>query len=173
MRGTTSKVLRFFGLALVLAACGGSSPPADSPDSGQEFEANEPTSSVGEERASDSDSDSDVAPEPKPEAGPEPQFTDGMSVDQAMAAVPQGVERTNIDAETLGKPLQNVEFYEPCKPGNAKVKLRVAVWDGKAVGVDATTTPKNPRLSDCISEKIRELTWDKKVKSLNTVEYQF
>lgn len=96
-----------------------------------------------------------------------------MSVDEAIRAVPSGWERRNMDQETLGKPLQNVAVYEPCKPGSARVKLRVAVWNGKAVGVDVTTTPKNEKLADCIKSKVRELTWDKKVKSLNTIEYQF
>jgi hypothetical protein len=34
-------------------------------------------------------------------------------------------------------------------------------------------TPKSEKLADCIKAKIREVTWEKKVKSLNTIEYQF
>lgn len=103
----------------------------------------------------------------------EPEFTENMSVNDALNAVPQDSETKNIDTETLGKPLANLEAYESCKPGGAKVKLRVAVWDGRAVGVDATTTPANERLTSCIKEKVRGFTWEKKVKSLNTIEYQF
>jgi len=63
--------------------------------------------------------------------------------------------------------------YEPCKPGAAKVKLRIAVWDGKVVGSDVTTTPKNDKLASCIKDRLNTLTWDAKVKSLNTVDYSF
>lgn len=103
----------------------------------------------------------------------EPVFSDNMSVDEAIRAVPPGAERRNIDQETLGKPLQDLSIYEACKPGSARFKVRVAVWNGKAVGIDLTVTPKNEKLADCIKNKIREVTWEKKVKSLNTIEYQF
>jgi hypothetical protein len=103
----------------------------------------------------------------------EPIFTEGMSVDEAIRAVPPGIERRNIDQETLGKPLQDLSLYEPCKPGSARVKVKVAVWNGKAVGIDLTVTPKNDKLGACIKGKIAEVTWEKKVKSLNTIEYQF
>lgn len=113
------------------------------------------------------------APAPSAPSAPEPQFTEKMSVEESIRAVPQGGVRRNIDPETLAKPLQDLSIYEPCKPGTARVKVRVAVWDGKAVGVDVTTTPQNATLASCIDGKLRELDWDKKVKSLNTVEYQF
>jgi hypothetical protein len=48
--------------------------------------------------------------------------------------------------------------------------MKIAVWDGKAVGIDVTTP--SAKLADCIKGKIREVTWEKKVKSLNTIEYQ-
>ena len=84
-----------------------------------------------------------------------------------------GAERANIDQETLSKPIQDFAVYEPCKPGAAKVKMNIAVWDGKAVGIDITTSPKNEKLSGCIKDRIKGLTWQAKVKSLNTVEYSF
>ena len=113
--------------------------------------------------------------EPKVEKPPvvEPQFVDGMSVADAIKAVPVGAERANIDQETLSKPIQDFAVYEPCKPGTAKVKMNIAVWDGKAVGIDITTTPKNEQLAACIKDRIKSLTWQAKVKSLNTVEYSF
>jgi hypothetical protein len=113
--------------------------------------------------------------EPKAEKPPvvEPQFVDGMSVADAIKAVPVGAERANIDQETLSKPIQDFAVYEPCKPGAAKVKMNIAVWDGKAVGIDVTATPKNEKLAACIKDRIKSLTWQAKVKSLNTVEYSF
>ena len=109
---------------------------------------------------------------PKPVAA-EPQFTDGMSVAEAILAVPQGAERANIDQETLSKPIQDFAIYEPCKPGSAHIKLRIAVWNGKAVGLDVTATPKNDKLVACVKDRLKTLTWQAHVKSLNTVEYSF
>jgi hypothetical protein len=112
-------------------------------------------------------------PKPAKPAAPEPQFTDGMSVADAIKAVPQGAERANIDQETLSRPIQDFAVYEPCKPGSEKVKMKIAVWDGKAVGIDVTTTPKNDKLAACVKDRLKTLTWQAHVKSLNTVEYSF
>ena len=122
-----------------------------------------------------------VADEPAPQAEPEPAahkeeipeptFTDDMSVEQAIRAIPQSAERLNVDQETLSKPLQDESLYAPCKAGAGHFTLRVAVWRGKAVAIDLTTTPKNPKLAECLKGRLRELTWPVKVPSLNTVEY--
>jgi nucleoid-associated protein YgaU len=171
--------LSFLGsglLALVLVACGGSQPPAS--DASSETPAEEapaetvPSSSAegaeGEAATEEPAAEKTAKPEPK-----DPEFKENGSVNEAIAAVPVASDRLNIDQETLGKPLQDPALYEPCKPGNAKFKFRVAVWNGKAVGLDMSSTPKNPKLEECIKARIRELTWRDKVRALNTVEYQF
>jgi len=111
-------------------------------------------------------------PEPRP-AAPEPQFSDGMSVADAIKAVPIGSERANIDQETLSMPIKDFALYEPCKPGSEHIKMKIAVWDGKAVGLDVASTPKNDKLTACIKQQLKTLTWKAHVKSLNTVEYSF
>jgi hypothetical protein len=158
----------FSVLGFFVLACGGSEQPAESPSPPAVTEpapvapAADPMPEAPKE-------------EPKAEKPPvvEPQFTDGMSVAEAIKAVPVGAERANIDQETLSKPIQDFAVYEPCKPGTAKVNMNIAVWDGKAVGIDVTTTPKNEKLSGCIKDRIKGLTWQAKVKSLNTVQYSF
>ncbi|HYO95998.1 MAG TPA: hypothetical protein VER33_15875 [Polyangiaceae bacterium] len=161
---------------LLLTGCGGAQSAAEAPERA-EPEAVLPASSSAKEEQSDDTAQDDAtdssAPSSSAASTVDPQFTPDMSVEQAIAAVPRGEERRDIDAETLAKPLQDLELYASCKPGAAKVKLRVAVWLGKAVGVDVTTAPKKAALADCIQGKIRELTWEKKVRSLNTIEYQF
>lgn len=160
-----------FGLAALLIACGGTTPAAESPEAEPAPEATE--SSPPPPPAPESTGEEET-PAPAPAAStPDPTFPENASVDDAIKAVPQGVERRNIDPETLAKPLQDLSIYEPCKPGAAKVKMRIAVWDGKAVGIDLTVAPKNDKLADCIKTKLREITWEKKVKSLNTIEYNF
>jgi hypothetical protein len=164
----------FSVLGLFLLACGGSEPQPESPP---QPELVSPSVEAAPAPKPPADASAEGAPkeEPKSEKPPavEPQFTDGMSVADAIKAVPQGSERANIDNETLSKPIQDFAVYEPCKPGTAKVKMKIAVWDGKAVGLDISSTPKNEKLVACIKDRIKGLTWQAKVKSLNTVEYSF
>jgi hypothetical protein len=167
------ELVGFSCLGLLLLGCGGSAAPAESPTAEGEppvVEAPEPPKTD----ATDANAD-EPKPEPKPEKPPvaEPVFTDGMSVADAIKAVPQGAERANIDQETLSKPIQDFALYDPCKPGTAHLKLKIAVWDGKAVGIDVTATPKNDKLVACVKDRIKALTWPAHVKSLNTVDYSF
>ena len=98
-----------------------------------------------------------------------------MSVDEAVSAVPQGHERANIEQAALGKPLSDMKLYEPCGAKDKQhAKIRVAVWDGRAVGIDVSVTPKpDAKLAECIKAQIRTVTWRDKAKSLNTVEFAF
>jgi hypothetical protein len=157
-------------VALFVVACGGSQPPPESAP-GPAAEAPPPAEATPEPEGENEPSDgAPKAEKPEPK---EPEFKENGTVDEAIAAVPVASERLNIDQETLGMPLQDPALYEPCKPGNAHFKFRVAVWNGKAVGLDMTSTPKNPKLEECVKGRIRELTWRDKVRALNTVEYQF
>ncbi|HYQ17248.1 MAG TPA: hypothetical protein VEQ58_15855 [Polyangiaceae bacterium] len=164
------ELVRFSCFGLLLWGCGGRATPAEAPVA----EAEAPSVEAPEPAKADTPSD-DAKPEPKPNkpAAAEPIFTDGMSVAEAEKAIPQGAERANIDQETMSKPLQDTAVYEPCKPGAARLQLKIAVWDGKAVGIDATSTPKNDKLVSCIKDRIKGLTWQAHVKSLNTVDYSF
>jgi hypothetical protein len=161
--------------ALLAAACAGKKKPAaESPEREESSYYDEGSSTSSESRSKKSDEDSSGSMTKVSDKEPaEPVFTENMSVDEAIRAVPPGIERRNIDQETLGKPLQDLSLYEGCKPGSARIKVRVAVWNGKAVGIDLSVTPKNEKLAACIKGKIQEVTWEKKVKSLNTIEYQF
>jgi hypothetical protein len=162
--------------ASVALACAGKSKPsshAPERDESSYYDDSSPSSSHKPRSDESGDEPSDSVTKVKNQEPAEPVFSENMSVDEAIRAVPPGAERRNIDQETLGKPLQDLSLYEACKPGSARFKVRVAVWNGKAVGIDLTVTPKNEKLADCIKGKIREVTWEKKVKSLNTIEYQF
>lgn len=170
-------------LGLCLQACCSCPQPAAGPESAEVSAPAEPTEAPAPKEVAETapppapESTPPAAPkeEPKPAkpAAPEPQFTDDMSVADAIKAVPQGAERANIDQETLSMPIQDPNVYEPCKPGAARIKMKIAVWDGKAVGLDVTSTPKNDKLVSCIKDQIKKLSWKAHVKSLNTVEYSF
>ena len=159
-----------FGLALLLAACGGAAPPAQDA-SAHEPSENTPPPPPPAPSADDNTPSPDAESKPKKEEVVEPAFTDDMTVEQAIKAIPQGTERVNVDQETLSKPLQEESLYAPCKPGSTHFTLKIAVWRGKAVAIDLTTTPKNPKLAECLKTQIRAITWPAKVPSLNTVEY--
>ena len=168
-------------LALV-SACAGAQQPAASPEAPGEPCAglpencgSPPPSHTGEEQApARSESGGSKSVDAKGAEAAPPPFKENGSVLEAINAVPQGTPRLNVEQEALGRPLGNVELYEPCKPAqNAHFKAKVAVWDGKAVGLDLTTTPKNQKFAECIAERIRSITWQDKVKSLNIVEYTF
>ena len=157
-----------------LVACGpATQAPETAADASEPAETTPPPPPPPPSEDSASTETSEPADKPAETNVPDPTFPENASVDQAIKAVPQGVERRNIDPDTLAKPLQDLALYEPCKPGAAKVKFRIAIWDGKAVGIDISSTPKNDKLTDCSKGKLREITWEKKVKSLNTIEYQF
>jgi len=167
--------LRYQPAALILSvllatACGGSTTPAVAP--------NENSSLVvpDEQKAAPPADETATAEEAAPKKTPkeeivEPTFTPDMSVEDAIKAIPQSAERMNVDQETLSKPLQEESLYAPCKPGTSHFTFRIAVWRGKAVAIDMSTTPKNPKLAECLKGRIREITWPAKVPSLNTVEY--
>jgi len=166
---------------LFLQACCTCPQPAQAPESPESVEAPAPVAAapVPETKpapVATAAPKEEPTPEPKPEpkpAAPEPQFTDGMSVADAIKVVPIGSERANIDQETLSMPIKDFALYEPCKPGSEHIKMKIAVWDGKAVGLDVASTPKNDKLTACIKQQIKTVTWKAHVKSLNTVEYSF
>jgi hypothetical protein len=169
-----------FGLVLA-SACGGSQHPAELSPTSEPTAKGAPAPSADDAKpASDSESSDEAKPVAETKADtkkasdvPAPEFKENGSVLEAINAVPQGTPRLNIEQEALGRPLNNPELYEPCKPGSAHFKAKVAIWDGKAVGLDLTTTPKNSKFAACVAERIRSLTWPDKVKSLNIVEYTF
>lgn len=155
------------------SACGGSTPAPEEPSS--EVAAldtsNDAELTPASGEALEASSSERAAAEPPPVK--EPEFTEGMSVNEAIKAVPMDTPTTNLEPEVLSKPLADDKIYEPCKVGSASFKVRVAVWDGHAVGVDAVTTPKNEKLAECIKAAIRQLSWPDKVRSLNLVEYEY
>lgn len=169
---------------LLVPACGGSQEHAELAPTSSDAPKAPPDSAASDEAkpaaatSSDDESkpaataESDTAKKPAPDV-PTPQFKENGSVLEAINAVPQGTPRLNIEQDALSRPLNNPELYEPCKPGNSHFKAKIAIWDGKAVGLDLTTTPKNAKFAECIAGRIRSITWPDKVKSLNTVEYTF
>jgi hypothetical protein len=100
-------------------------------------------------------------------------FPPNASVDEAINAVPQGLPRVNINDDELQKPLMEIPRYERCKvPRSQRVSIRVAVYDGAAVGVDISSKPKSAKVEECVAGVVRTMSWPK-VPSLNTMTFNF
>ena len=175
MRGLITGLLGTLGLVAMGCGAFGGEPETPTDEYGvpiEQREEEEEYDEVDQPAVSDNGGDDDYEEEEeeeKPPPPPEPKFTEGMSVAEARNAVPAGTDRVNIDDEVLGRPLRDPELYKPCKLGGQNFKTTVAVWDGRAVGIDVEA--KNAQLAECIKEQVRNLKWRDKAKSLNTVEY--
>jgi len=171
--GTLTLALALAGL-VCFPGCGGQPQQVENPDplglGADDVEAEGEASETAQAEQADSEP---AEPVDGKALGGDPEFTENMSVSDAIKAVPPNADRLEIEEDRLAEPLADGDVYEPCKLGNGHFKARVAVWNGRAVGVDVETSPQNPQLARCLDQKIRELEWDDKVRSLNTVEYSF
>jgi len=169
------------GIFAWMVACGGASPaPKTADDARSEDESWSPDTDADVQ-----DSPGDEIVEPTEGADEtnglnqsseqvEPQFTEGMSVNDAINAVPQGLPRENLEEEVLNKPLLDMSLYAPCKLSAAQhFSIRFAVWDGKVVGADITTSPKNANLEKCLREVVSRVKWTDKARSLNVSTVSF
>ncbi|MBN1606731.1 MAG: hypothetical protein JW940_08860 [Polyangiaceae bacterium] len=162
--------------ATLTFACGGSQQTAESPDEyGVTDELpeseNHGSADVEQPDLAEEQKDSD---QQSSDAVKEPEFKEGMSVNDAINAVPAGTPGERIDPETLSIPLKDSALYAPCKiSASQHFTLNVAVWDGRAVGMDIKTQPNNPTLEACLRQQVSQVVWRERAKGINTVEYSF
>ncbi len=65
----------------------------------------------------------------------------------------------------LGAPMRNASFISGCgAPESMKVTVRVAVQNGRAVGVSVYPNPPNPAVSSCVDRHVRALGWPPNAK---------
>lgn len=174
-----AKVWGFVGgacCAAHLVACGGSQKEAS--DAGAEAEAmpelalNEPEPEFAEGLNEEAEE-----PEEEPKAAPasaKPTFEAGMSVDEATNAAPFAVNAVEVDLAELEKPLMSSGIGSACSiPSSQKYKVKVAVYEGKAVGIDVTTMPASEAKEACIRQQIEGMSWGVQEESINLVELTF
>ena len=164
-----------FGLLAVTVACAEGTPSARSANDGDEsaeggsakkshddpdwYDSGSASDKSGDKKKANKDSEGSAA---------EPSFKEGMSVNDAINAIPQGLARVNIDQEDLDRPLMETDFYKPCKLSPSQhFTIKFAVWNGRAVGIDITTQPANKNMEKCLRGLVAGYTWKDKVKSLN------
>lgn len=179
---------------LVFAGCSGSTPSPKSGDDADSSSLDESSDSGDADgrakaekekeerrRAEREDVDQpDLKKEPKAEPSeadiPEPKFVDGGSVTEAINAVPQGLPRENLEQEALDRPLLDPGLYQPCKAGPSQhFTIKFAVWDGRVVGTDITTTPKSDKFEECLREVVKRVKWPSgdRSRSLNISTVMF
>ena len=156
-------------------ACGGSGAEPELPDpptSGEEapdptWETEEPLPSGPEQ--GNTEAEGAGAEE---EQAKKPEFTEGMTVEEAISAVPSHYDYIGLDQDVLAKPLVQIETYKECNIKQSdKFTVRIAIWDGKVVGADVKSP--NQTLQQCIDRVVRQLEYKDRVESINTVEYSF
>ncbi len=178
-----------FGLLLMVVACGGSTPGARSAND-EDASSEDSAGKKSHDDPSWYDNGSDSSDTPKSAASstpsskkkskrsegdpPEPTFKEGMSVNDAVNAIPQGYERMEIEQEALNQPLMNQEVYKSCKlAASQHFEIKYAVWDGRAVGMDIKTMPNNKNAETCLRGLVKGIVWRDKVHSLNIGTVQF
>jgi hypothetical protein len=163
------------GATLVMAiGCGGEAKPAEipPPPPPQGEEAGDPDWDTGDRPPSNDEEEQPKAAGPaEEEQAKEPEFKPGMSVNDAIAAVPSHYEYIGIEQEVLAKPLNNLDTFKECKvTQNDHFSVKLAIWDGRVVGADVKAQPAK---SECIDRVVRAIEYKEKVKSINTVEFAF
>jgi hypothetical protein len=93
-------------------------------------------------------------------------FAYGMSYEAAIAANNQdisiggnngGPDLTNAQ---LSAPMRNAAFISGCgAPDDMKVTVKVAIKNGRAVGVSVYTNPANASVSSCVDKHVRAIGW--------------
>lgn len=151
---------------VVLAACGGAPPPsAPSPATEDRKPEPKPEPAPAPEEADE--------PKAAPEPVVEPEFRPGMSVAEAVAAVPPDLPRLNIEPEALAAPISDPELYAPCQlKASEHFRVEVAIWNGRAVGIDVELKPKNDSHAECVRKIVENVQWRDRARSLNTVRFQ-
>jgi hypothetical protein len=85
-------------------------------------------------------------------------------VDAAIKLVPTKIPVGHLSKETLTSPLKDAARFARCAiPPTTRVAIRVAVYNGQAIGVDVRSNPNTPALDFCVDRVVRQTTWVKEL----------
>ncbi len=95
---------------------------------------------------------------------------------EAALAVPEDLNAVKGERELSNKdlaaPMQPAAVLDVCHvPDATRVTVKVAVRDGRAMGVSVATRPDDARVAECVDRAVRKLTWpaSRKRDSFTTV----
>lgn len=115
---------------------------------------------VGEGPRSAMDPGKAAMPTPALKLEPHPD----VGVDAAIKLVPSQIPQGHLSKSSLESPLKDPTRYERCAiPSSTRVAIRVAVYDGQAIGVDVRSNPNTPALDFCVDRIVRQTTWIKEL----------
>ncbi|AKV02940.1 Adenylate cyclase [Labilithrix luteola] len=93
-------------------------------------------------------------------------YVGGMSFEAALASNNQEIAiggkngAPDLTDAQLGAPMKSASFISGCgAPDSMKVTVKVAVKNGRAVGVSVYPNPPNPGVAACIDKHVRGLGW--------------
>ena len=93
-------------------------------------------------------------------------FPAGMSYEAALASNNQEINMgggrggPDLTDAQLHAPMRNAAFISGCgAPDSMKVTVKVAVKNGRAVGVSVYTNPSNAAVASCVDRHVRGLGW--------------
>ena len=93
-------------------------------------------------------------------------FVGGMSYEAALASNNQEINMgggkggPDLTDAQLHAPMRNAAFISGCgAPDSMKVTVKVAVKNGRAVGVSVYTNPPNAAVASCVDRHVRGLGW--------------
>jgi hypothetical protein len=92
-------------------------------------------------------------------------FPSGMSYEAAIGANVQTVEMgaktvPDLTDGQLSAPMKSASFIDGCgAPSSMHVMVKVAIKNGRAVGVSVYPTPPDARVASCVASAVRNISW--------------
>ena len=91
-----------------------------------------------------------------------PSYEEALAIPEDLNATKDAPELT--DAQ-LSAPMASGEMMSECGvPETMKVVVKVAVRDGRALGVTVATSPENPDVAICVDKAVRAMPWPASAK---------
>lgn len=136
-------------LALTQPACEKAEPPAKAPEPVHVFDPTPPKPAV-------------VDPTPVKYRHTGASYDDALAVPEDLDAVQSAPELSNAE---LSEPLSNPTFLTSCGATDSMVvMIKVAIRNGKAMGVTVATRPASPEVAACVDKAVRQLSWPPSAK---------
>jgi hypothetical protein len=105
------------------------------------------------------------AVEPPPHAGPTGPSYESAIAGNVQRLAPGTVEAPDLTDAELAGPLRDGSFLDTCGvPGSTHVTVKVAIRNGRSVGISVYSTPPSQSIAGCIEQHVRGLQWPSNAK---------
>jgi len=106
----------------------------------------------------------------RPAGGPSPAGPSGPSYETAIAGnnlnlAPGTKEAPDLTDAELAGPMRDGLFLDDCGvPSSTHVTVKVAIRNGRAVGISVYPVPSSPAIAGCVERHVRALQWPPSAK---------